>query len=205
MVSFYAAHGAAALPMVPTWATYPLLLPNSLMRTLSMNLVLPILAQTAKPPSEMAGIDPNDIAEPTLYVLDRDFREAKLFYDATLLLAERHDSVIRQNIVSTYKVRNYGGWFGWIFSVLECLGGNYKSIEYRDRESSGNRIKWLFQVDFKETARKEKIKSVLKERFQIIEADLKTLSTRNQIDPNLVKQRDQIIQVFKAIFPGETL
>lgn len=187
------------------WSEYSLKIPRSQLETLSMDLVLEILTQTAKSPTELAGLNKKDIIHPLLLQLNQDFERAQSKYKNALDIAETQDLAKINKLEKTYDVRSYGGLSGPVFRILEACGSNYRSTDFVETEGAAHRIKFLYDVNHDEIERRQKIKDLIELALDPLIEDLAILKGKNLVDMNRLQQAKQLSKVYKAVFPSELL
>lgn len=187
------------------WGEYSVKIPKSQVETLSMDLVLKILTQTAKSPIELAELKREDIIHPLLDKLDRDFLIAKAKYKDALDDAEERDLAKIKELEKTYEVRSYGGLSGPLFRIFEACGSNYRSTDFVEMEGSAHRIKFLYDLNHDEIERRQKIKDLIDLALDPLIEDLANLKARDLVDMNRLKKARQLAKVYKAVFPSELL
>lgn len=213
MVSITNSYGGQNLSLVQkgagvaglNWGDYALKIPKKQLDTLSMDLVLAVLTQTGKSPTELAQINKDEIMSILLHSLDKEFRASQLKYKNALADAEGLDLQKIATLEANHTIKNYGGMFGWVFSVLESLGCNYRSTEFVKEEGSVNRIKFVYGVEKGETERHQKLKDTINLALDPLIEALEKLNAQNQVDMNMLKEARQLAGVYKSVFPTTPL
>jgi hypothetical protein len=196
-----------AAPTALSWAKYPVHMTGSELRTIKdQTALVSVMSDSFKTPSQMAGIPSHKIICQVIHFIDKEFRKAKLEYQQKLALAEGDDLKQIREMEQKYSVKDYGGWFGWIFRVLEALGGNFKSEKEVAKEGSAHRIRWMYEVDSGESNRMKKIKEELQKAMSAIVKDIDARAAKKVVlvDTELMRKARQLVRVYKAIFPSDT-
>lgn len=187
------------------WKKYPVKITPTEMSTMKdQKHLMSVLEDTFKTPSQMAGIPASRIICPVIHIVDKEFRAARTDYMKKLALAEGDDLKRIKKLEEAHKVKSYGGWWGWIFKVLETLSFNYKSDEEVAREGSAHRIRWLYEVDTEESKRMTKIKTEVQKAITAVVADLEARKKSGVIDLDIMRKARQLSALWKAVFPTET-
>jgi len=190
----------AYMPMIDE-NDYAVRIPRSEFNTLSTELVLAVLDRSVKAPTELAQIDRNKIIAPLLQEMDIQFRAAQIKYERGLADASLKDSDTMKGLKKSHTVKSYNGLYGWAFALLEWTGINYRSEEFVRTEGSAHRVKWLFGVEKDENERLNRIKGFIPLALRPLIDQLKELKERDQVDMDILKQAQQMRDVFKSIFP----
>lgn len=181
------------------WAQYPVQIPSGELAAMKhyKDKVLAVLQNTLKAPSVQAGLQ--KVTSTVIKVVDKEFRAAQADYEKRLMSAEGEDLKIIRDLEQRFTVKDYGGWFGWVFSVLETFGASYKSQSAVAKEGSYSRIGWLHQVHTLEPIRFNVIKAGIENNIEILLENLKKRG--NAVDLTLLRQIYEVTEVYQVIFP----
>lgn len=183
------------------WADYPVTITQSQFATIeNLTALIAVLEDSFKMPSEAAGISANKVASPTIHVIDRKYRKAKLDYKQFLAEAEGKDLTTLQSLHNTYKIRSFVGFYGFFYTVGEYFGFKYKRDIEVAKEGSNHRLAFMQKVSTLEMARLNDIKDRINRCLTPLLADI----TDHQVeDIAVLKQLHQITAIYRALFPNE--
>ncbi len=217
------------------WDQQVLRISNAQLETIDMGVVLNVLSQTARPPSEMAGIPLDEVAHDVITLLDAEHRVAMLKYRNNLTHINPLDAnkAAREaarlgwvtptttggGIIAGGAVTGavaglvagpvgaaVGAGLGAIICGLLGLFGGRKAVQLEvEHAGSAHRVKWLVQVDEGENKRLEEAKNKLINACIPLLKELSALKAKGEFDEKKYKQLQQLQKVFKALFPEEEL
>ena len=187
------------------WNDYALTIPKSQLETLSMNLILEVLSQTGKSPTQLAQLKINEIVVPLLSKLDKDFYDSRTKYKKLLEDAEEKDLAKIKTLEASHCVKDYSVLSGWVFQGLQLCGYNYRSAEFIKEVGSAHRIKFLYELNQSENERIKKIKDLIDLALDPLIDNLNQLKAKDLVDLNVLKQAAQLVKVYKAVFPTDPL
>ena len=219
---------------VLNWNQHPLRISEAQLETIDMPSVMKVLQKTLQSPSELAGFDVSQIKEEVILLIDKEFREAMLRYEQTLIdvsakdltkiraleVSHRHHPGAGAGIgagggalagagigaIAGPAGAAIGGVIGAILgSILLFFGVKQGVSIHVNHSGSAHRIKWLIQVDGDESKRLQRAKNLLINRAILLSSELKRLEEAGEKCEFRKEKILQLHKVFKALFPQENI
>lgn len=194
---------------------------DALKRTIDCANVLKIIQGRSIAPSALAGLKPDELCR-SLHEIDEIYEDAILGYQKSLKDADNKDTMtlvaIAQNWVASVeaeqaKKRNVFEFFVEVFkdigasfaAIPELLGRKNRSESQLMDYTNSHKVKELLVIDAKEKDRIETMRKIIHNRATILITEMKKLESSNQICNRRINELTQLVKVFKAHFPQQSL
>lgn len=183
------------------WNKHPVKLSEVEKKTFDIDRVISILENESQPPSQLAGIQPNQIESPLIQRLDRAYQDAIGAYKNRLKEAEAQDRGSIEANKNFWIYENHPG-YAWLIKIF---GASFMSQDQYDRDARAYRFAWFIEVSVLEQQRLAAMKNQIEEALVPLIEDFEDLAQHNQTDIDLLRQVKQLKNVYTAHFPNELL
>lgn len=186
---------------VNLWNKHPVKLSKIEEGTFNLDRVISILANESQSPSQLAGIQPDQITSPLIHRINRAYTDAIEAYKKKLDEAKRKDLESIETNKNFWIYENYPG-FAW---TIKIFGASFISWDQYERDARAYRFAWLVEVSVLEERRLTIMKNQIEGDLDPFIEDLEDLAEQNQIDTSLLRQVRQLKDIYRAHFPGVPL